>query len=98
MKVKIENNREKEGDLTQYYDKTLIPTENSNTNGQHKHATNNFDYTTIAYRLQTVSWSNNSHQTGVVNPVYGYPTLGLVLGLPNNRAHFTSHRFPSKFV
>ena len=31
--------------------KTLIPTENSTTNWQHKNATKNFDYTTIAYRL-----------------------------------------------
>ena len=28
--------------------KTPIPTENSKTNGQHKNATKNFDYTTIA--------------------------------------------------
>ena len=25
----------------------------------------------IADRLKTVSWSNDSHQTGVVQPVYG---------------------------
>ena len=28
--------------------KTPIPTENSKTNGQHKNATKNLDYTTIA--------------------------------------------------
>ena len=28
----------------------------------------NFDCTTIADRLRTVSWSNNSHPTGVVKP------------------------------
>ena len=34
---------------------------------QHKKiATKNFDYTTIADRLRTVSWSNSSHSTGVV--------------------------------
>ena len=69
--------REKEGDLTQSYGKTHIPTENSKTKGQHKNATKTFDYTTVADRLRTVSWSNNSHPTGVVKPVYGYPTFPL---------------------
>ena len=40
--------------------KPPIPTENSKTNGQHTNATKNFDYTTIADRLRTVSWSNKS--------------------------------------
>ena len=31
----------------------------------------NFDYTSIADRLKTVSWGNDSHQTGVVKLVYG---------------------------
>ena len=57
--------------------KTHIPTENSKTKGQHKNATKNFDYKTIADRLRTVSWSNNSHPTGVVKPVNGYPTFPL---------------------
>ena len=48
--------------------KTPIPKENSKVNGQHKNATKNFDFTTIADRLRTVSWSNNSHPTGVVKP------------------------------
>ena len=39
--------------------------------GQHKNATKNFDYTTIADRLGTGSWGNDSHPTGVVKPVYG---------------------------
>ena len=38
---------------------------------QHTNATTNFDYTTIADRHRTVSWSNDSHSTGVVKPVYG---------------------------
>ena len=37
----------------------------------------NFDYTTIADRLRTVSWSNTNHPTGVVKPVNGYPTFPL---------------------
>ena len=42
---------------------------------QHKNATKNFDYTTIADRLRTVSWGNENHQTGVVKQVYGIPTI-----------------------
>ena len=34
-----------------------------------KSATKTF-YTAIADRLKTVSWSNNSHPTGVVKPLY----------------------------
>ena len=51
--------REKEGDLTQSYDK--IPYTNRKFENQrttHTNATKNFDYTTIADRLRTVSWSN----------------------------------------
>ena len=44
---------------------------------QHKNATKNFDYTTIADRLGTVSWSNSSHPTGVVKPVYERSTFPL---------------------
>ena len=52
--------REKEGDLTQSYDKTPYTNrkfENQRTtHKRHK----NFDNTTIADRLRTVSWSNKS--------------------------------------
>ena len=40
-----------------------------------KNATKNFDYTTIVDRLRTVSWGIESHQTGVVKPVYGIPNF-----------------------
>ena len=52
--------------------KAPIPIENSTANWQHKNASQIFDYITIADRLRTVSWSNNSHQTGVVKPVNGH--------------------------
>ena len=42
-----------------------------------KNATKTFDYITIADRLSMVSWSNSSHLTGVVKPVYGRPTFPL---------------------
>ena len=35
----------------------------------------NFDYTTIVDRLETVSWSKDSHPTGVVKPVYEHSTI-----------------------
>ena len=38
---------------------------------QHNNDPKTFDYTAIADRLRTVSWSNNSHSTSVVNRVYG---------------------------
>ena len=55
--------------------KAPIPTEMSkgqsdNTNN----ATKKFDWTAIADRLRTVSWSNYSHPTGVVNRFTGPPS------------------------
>ena len=40
--------------------------QNYNTNN----ATKKFDYTALAGRLRTVSWSNYGHPTGVVYQVY----------------------------
>ena len=37
----------------------------------------NVDYTTIADRLRTVSWSNDSKPTGTIKPVYDIPTFPL---------------------
>ena len=42
-----------------------------------KNATKYFDYTMIADRLRTVSWSNSSYPTGVVKPVYERSTFPL---------------------
>ena len=64
-----------------------MPSENSKTNGQHKNATKNFDYTTIADRLMAVSWSDNSNPTGVVKPVYGYPTFPLTAKARLSKGH-----------
>ena len=58
---------EKGRNLTQSYDKSSYTDRKKHDNT--KNATQNFDYTTIAYRLRTVSWSNDSHPTGVVKPV-----------------------------
>ena len=62
--------------MTPSYDK--IPythRKNKKTTWQHKKRHQNFDYTTIADRLRTVSWSNSSHPTGVVKPVYERSTF-----------------------
>ena len=40
-----------------------------------RHTKKNFDYTTIADRLRTVSWSNDSRPTCVVKPVYAISTF-----------------------
>ena len=58
--------------------KTPTPTDLSNKQRDNiKDATKNLDYTTIADRLRTVSWSNNSHPTGVVKPVNERSTFPL---------------------
>ena len=61
--------------------KTHTPTEKSKKERDNTKnpATKNFDYTTIADRLRTVSWSKNSHPTGVVKPVYERPTFVSIL-------------------
>ena len=63
--------------MTQFYDKTLLPTEMSK--GQidiTKYATTKFDYTAIANRFKIVSWSNYIHPAGVINRFIG-PTFPL---------------------
>ena len=49
---------------------TKAPTPTEMSKGQSdntNNATKKFDYTAVADRLRTVSWSNYSHPTGVVN-------------------------------
>ena len=59
--------------------KALTLTEKSKKQGDNiKNTTKNFDYTTIADRLRTVSWSNSSHLTGVIKPVYERSTFPLI--------------------
>ena len=67
-----QSEREKGRGLTQSYDKSPYTHRKiQKATWQQKTATKNFDYTTIANRLRTVSWSSNStsHPTGVVKPV-----------------------------
>ena len=69
---------EKGRDLTQSCDKNPFTHRTiKKATWQHKNATKNFDYTTIEDRLRTVSWSNGSHPTGVVKPVYERSTFPL---------------------
>ena len=70
--------REKERDLTQSYDKSPYTDRKiQKATWQHKNATKNFDCTTIADRLRTVNWGNESYPTGAVKPVNGITTLPL---------------------
>ena len=60
---------------------TKAPTPTEMSKGQSdntNNATKKFDYTAVADRLRTVSWSNYSHPTGVVYRFY--------------RAHLPTHR------
>ena len=53
---------------------TKAPTPTEMSKGQSdntNNATKKFDYTAVADRLRTVSWSNYSHPTSIVNLVYG---------------------------
>ena len=54
-----------------------ITTENPKSNATTHKCHQNLVYTTIADRLRTVSWSNNSHSTGVVTPANGIQILQL---------------------
>ena len=54
--------REKGRDLTTFYDKSPFTHRKIKKSNVTTHnATKNFDYTTIADRLKTVSWSNDNH-------------------------------------
>ena len=55
--------------------KALKPTENSKKQTNNSKTTPKTDYATITDRLRMVSWSNNSHPTGVVKRSYGIPTF-----------------------
>ena len=55
--------------------KAHTPTEMSKGQSDNiNNATKKFDYTAVADRLRTVSWSNYSHPTGVVNRFTGPPS------------------------
>ena len=71
-------------------DVTKAPTPTEKSKNQHdntKNATKNFDYTTIADRLTTVSWGNDIHPTVVVRPVYGIPTFPLTAKAVLSKGH-----------
>ena len=78
--------REKGRDPSKSYGKRLYSHRKiKKVTRQHKHATKNFDKTTITDRLRTVSWSNNIHSTGMVKPVKGIPTFTLTAKLCNQK-------------
>ena len=57
------------------WQKSTYPRTNPKSNVTTQKCHQNFDHTTIADRLKTVSLSNDSHPTCVVKPVYGIPTF-----------------------
>ena len=70
--------REKGRDLTQSYDKSPYPHgKNPKASCQHKKATKNFDYTTIATDLGRSARVTAVNHTGVVTPVYERSTFPL---------------------
>ena len=71
--------QQKKEDLTQSCDKSpyIRQKKSEKQRDNTKNATKNFDYTTIVGRHRTVSWSNNSHRTSVVKPVYERSTIPL---------------------
>ena len=76
-KVKVFQKQREKGDLTQFYDKTPYTNRKFEKQWTTQKATKNFDYIAIAHRLRTVSCSNNSQPTGVVERVNRYPTFPL---------------------
>ena len=81
-KVEIIRLRQNVRYLTQSYDKSLYTHRKfhkSNVTTQKRHQ--NFDYTTTADRLSTISLSHDRLHTGVVKPVSGIPTFPLTTKL-----------------
>ena len=68
-----------ERDLTEFYDKFPLINRKFKNQVTTQKLHQNFDYTMIADRLRTVSWSYyNSHPTGVVTLVYDHSTFPLI--------------------
>ena len=67
--------------------KALAPTDNSKKQSDNKKRRQNFDNTTISDRPRMVSVSNDSHQTGVVKPVYEIPTFPLTAIIGLSKGH-----------
>ena len=73
--------REKGRDLTQSYGKSpYILRKIQKAKWKHKNATKNFNYTTIADRLRTVSWSDDINLTGNIR-THASPRLDRVMCL-----------------
>ena len=86
--TQVIESREKWRDLSQSYDKSPYTHRKIQKEPwQHKNATKNFDYTTIADRLRTTSWGNDSHSTGLVKAVYGITTFSLTAKAVLSKGH-----------
>ena len=65
------------------WQKPLPPQKIQKETGKHTNAIKNLANTTIADRLRTISWSNDSYKNGMVNTVHGIPTFSLTQNLRN---------------
>ena len=77
QKIKIKSIEKEEIWLSPMTEALTLTEKSKKQRDNTKNATKNFDYTTIADRLRTVSWGSDSHPAGVVKPVYGIPTFPL---------------------
>ena len=83
--------REKWRDLTQSYDKSPYTNRNvKRAKWQHKQRHKKFDYTAVADRLRTVSWSNYSHPTTVVNQFQNICQFAKDIAMPPLVPHLSS--------
>ena len=72
--------------------KAPTPTEQSKKQCDNtKKTPKNFDYTTIMGRLMTISRSNDTHQTGVVLPVYRIPIFPIIAKTVQSKGHTLKH-------
>ena len=63
--------------MTRSYDKSLYTHKKSKKQRDNTKTLSNTSITMITDRLRTISWSNNSHPTGVVEPVNERSTFPL---------------------
>ena len=75
------------------WQKSLPPQKNPKSNVTTQKRPNNFNYTTIADRLLTVSCSNSSHPTGAVKQVHATSTFQLTAKAKlSNETHFKIYK------
>ena len=72
--------------------KVLTHTENSKKQSDNSKTT---PKTLITQRLRTINWSDDSHQTDVVKPIYGTSTFQLNAKAVESKGHTYKDRGPT---